>query len=151
MNHSVRNAIALCALLGVAIGATSAASAQNAPAPTPDSTAPPAADAAPAAPAKAMAKPHRKIARPMAKKPAIVLVTVSNMRAVALTGLDAAPTGGAESARILGALAPGKKAVAKVAHGKDCTFDLHGAYEDGSTTDVPGVDLCKEKKLNLVE
>ena len=91
------------------------------------------------------------MAKPLARKPAIALVTIDNRRAVALTELDAAAAGGAESAKILDGLAPGKKAVAKVAHGKDCVFDLHGAYEDGSTTDVPGIDLCKEKKLTLVE
>lgn len=105
----------------------------------------PAAAAADAAPVKAKAmKPRKKIA-------SSVFVTIANMRGVALTELDAAPAGGASSKPIAANLAPGKKATAKVAYGKSCVFDLHGAYADGSSTDFASVDLCKDKKINLVE
>jgi hypothetical protein len=30
-------------------------------------------------------------------------------------------------------------------------FFLHGAYAEGSSTDSTNVDLCKDKKVNLVE
>jgi hypothetical protein len=139
MKKTIGTAIALCAGLGLLIGAADAGRAQNAPA----------ADAAGAeAPAKPAVKPHKAKAKGGASATATIIVT--NKRAVALTSLDAAQAGG-EPVTILKALAPGKKATARVKHGKDCAFDLHGAFEDGSTTDMPGVDLCKEKTFNLVE
>jgi hypothetical protein len=105
----------------------------------------PAATPADAAPTKAkVMKPRRKVA------PAVV-VTIANMRGVALTELDATPTGGAPAKQIAADLAAGKKTTAKVAYGKSCVFDLHGAYADGSSTDFASVDLCKDKKINLVE
>lgn len=151
MNRSVTHTLAICALIGAAVGQITGAQAQNAAAPAIDPAAPQAMDAAPAVANKAKPKPHRVMARNGVGKPAFVSVNVVNMRAVALIELNAAAAGGGPSAVILDGLAPGKKAIAKVAHGKDCLFDLHGAYEDGSTTDVPGIDLCKEKKLTLVE
>jgi hypothetical protein len=142
MNKGIRNTISLCALLGCLFGTVSVAGAQTA--------APDAAAAKPAedATAKPAAKPHKMAPKAGA---AVAVVTVTNKRAVALTALDATPSGGVEAVTILKSLAPGKKATAKVKHGKDCVFDLHGAYEDGSSTDMPGVDLCKEKSFNLVE
>jgi hypothetical protein len=115
-------------------------------------TAAPAADApavnAPATtvadPPPAKAKPHRKIA------PAVVIV-VTNSRAVPLAELDAAAAGGAQAKQIVANLAPGKKTTVKVPHGKSCVFDLHGAYEDGSSTNLTSVDLCKDKNVNLVD
>jgi hypothetical protein len=115
-------------------------------------TAAPAADApavnAPAAtiatPLPAKPKPHKKIA------PTIV-VTVTNSRAVPLTELDAAAAGGAQAKQIVANLAPGKKTSVKVVHGKSCVFDLHGAYEDGSSTNLTSVDLCKDKNVNLID
>jgi hypothetical protein len=140
MKRSITNTLALCALLGCAIGAVGAANAQTAPA---------AAEPAAAAPVAAAKPPHK--AKHKANQKAVVVVTVTNKRTVALTELDASPVGGAESSKILGDLAPGKKANVKVTYDKDCMFDLHGAYEDGSSTDLPGMDLCKDRKINLVE
>ncbi len=80
-----------------------------------------------------------------------MVVVVTNSRAVALTELDAAAAGGAEAKQIVANLAPGKKTSVKIPHGKSCVFDLHGAYADGSSTDLTSVDLCKDKNVNLVE
>ena len=141
MSRFYRRPFALAALaagLTMMTGATfaqTAAPAADAPAATP-------ADAAPAK-AKVM-KPRRKIA------PAVI-VTIANMRGVALTELDATPAGGAAAKQIVAGLAAGKKTTAKVAYGKSCVFDLHGAYADGSSTDFASVDLCKDKNINLVE
>jgi hypothetical protein len=133
---------ALAALIVAAAFTAGAASAQTAqPAPPANAPAPTVADAPPAKPA---AKPHRKIAP-------TVVVLVTNSRAVALTELDAAAAGGAEAKQILANLAPGKKTSVKIPHGKSCVFDLHGAYADGSSTDLASVDLCKDKTVNLVE
>ena len=45
---------------------------------------------------------------------------------------------------------PARKPRRILATDKDCVFDLHGAYADGSKTESTGVDLCKDKNVNLV-
>ena len=128
------------ALMAGAVSAQTAAPAVNAPAPTVADAPPP--GAAPAA--KPVAKPHKKVTPS-------VLVLVTNARAVALTELDATPADGGKPKAIVSGLAPGKKTPVRVAHGKSCVFDLHGAYADGSTSDNASVDLCKDKSINLID
>jgi hypothetical protein len=131
---------ALFALIVAAAFTAGAAGAQTAEPAQPAPNAP----AATVADAKPAEKPRRKTT------PTVVVV-VTNSRAVVLTELDAAAAGGAEAKQILANLAPGKKASVKIPHGKSCVFDLHGAYADGSSTDLTSVDLCKDKTVNLVE
>jgi hypothetical protein len=123
-----------------------AAQAPAAEAPAPTANTPAATTAAePAKAAKAASvKPRKKTA------PTVVVV-VANRRAVPLTELDATPAGGAEAKQIVANLAPGKKTSVTLAHGKSCVFDLHGAFDDGSSTDMTSVDLCKDNKVNLVD
>jgi hypothetical protein len=132
----------VASVIGAAL-ITGAASAQTA-APVPA----PAADA-PAAP---VVKPQKKPQKKSQKKvtPSVVVV-VTNSRSVALTELDATPSGGTLPKTIVSNLAPGKKISVTVATGKSCVFNLHGAYADGSSTDSTSVDLCKDKNVNLVE
>jgi hypothetical protein len=126
---------------------TGAVSAQTA-APAPAANAP-AAIVANAPPAMApVAKPHKK---PHKKVTPSVVVVVTNSRAVALTELDATPSGGTLPKAIVSNLAPGKKISVTVATDKSCVFNLHGAYADGSSADSTSVDLCKDKNVNLVE
>jgi hypothetical protein len=139
MSANGRISWAFLGLLTGALLATSAATAQ---------TAAPAGDAAGAAPAAA---PDKSKAKPKKAAMAKVDVVVSNNRSVGLTELLAAPAGGADSKKIAGPLAPGKKVVVHLPHDKACLFDLHGAYDDGTSTDVQGVELCKDKKIDLVE
>jgi hypothetical protein len=106
-------------------------------------TAAPAANA-PAATGAPVAKPVKKKVTPS------VVVVVTNSRAVALTELDATPTGGTPKA-IVSNLAPGKKISVSVATDKSCVFDLHGAYADGASADLQSINLCKDKRVNLVE
>jgi hypothetical protein len=116
-------------------------SAQTAaPIPAPAANAPPAM----APVAKPQKKPHKKVTRS-------VVVVVTNSRTVALTKLDATPSGGILPKAIVSNLAPGKKISVTVATDKTCVFNLHGAYADGSSTDSASVDLCKDKNVNLVE
>jgi hypothetical protein len=132
------------ALVALIVGAAFAAGAASAQTAQPAANAP-AATVADAPAAKPAVKPHRKTTP-------IVVVLVTNSRKVALTELDAAAAGsGAEAKQIVANLAPGKKTSVKVPHGKSCVFDLHGAYADGSSTDLASVDLCKDKNVNLVE
>jgi len=101
--------------------------------------------------APAKAKPKPKVAKPKVTKLPSVAVLVTNSRKVALTELDGALSGHGDSVKILGSLGAGKKMVIHVAHDKPCLFDLHGVFDDLTTTDVPSVDLCTDKKINLVE
>jgi hypothetical protein len=137
MSANGRISWAFLGLLTGALLATGAATAQ---------TAAPAGDAAGAAPAAAPDK-----AKPKKPAPAKVDVVVTNNRTIGLKELLAAPAGGADSKKIAGPLAPGKKVVVHLTHDKDCLFDLHGVYDDGTSTDVQGVALCKDKKIDLVE
>ena len=80
-----------------------------------------------------------------------VVVVVTNSRSVALSELDATPSGETLPKTIVSNLAPGQKISVMVATVKSCVFNLHGAYADGSNTDSTSVDLCKDKNVNLVE
>ena len=115
-------------------------------------------DAAPAPAADAARKPAPKAkiskakeAKPKAKKLPTVTVTVKNGRSVGLVELTAALPGSGDAVKIVGALAAGKKAVAHVAHEKDCLVDLHGTFADGAETDISSVEICKDKKINLTD
>jgi hypothetical protein len=136
--------LAVCALCGGALLAAGAGFAQTMPLPAADSAG---AVPAPAADSTA-AKP-----KPKPKKPAeaTIAVEVTNSRAVGLTSLVGAISGTPDSKKIAGPLAPGKKTIAHLAHDKACLFDLHAVFEDGAVTDAQGVELCKDKKINLTE
>ena len=144
MNVKRKLTLAVCALCGGALLAAGAGFAQNAPLPAADSAG---AVSAPAADSKA-AKP-----KPKPKKPAeaTIAVEVTNGRAVGLTSLVAAISGTPDSKKIAGPLLAGKKTSAHLAHDKACLFDLHAVFEDGAVTDAQGVELCKDKKINLTE
>ena len=146
MNVKRKLTLAVCALCGGALLAAGAGFAQTLPLPAADSAG---ATPAPAAEPTA-AKPKPK---PKAKKPAeaTIAVEVINSRAVALTALVGAISGTPDSKKIAGPLAAGKKTTAHLAHDKACLFDLHAVFEDGAVTDAQGVELCKDKKINLTE
>jgi hypothetical protein len=134
-----------------AIAAIFIASGAYAQTATPDAAAAPAA----AAPAKAMKPKPKAVAakaeKPTAKKLPFVTVTVKNGRGAALTLLTATISGGGDPVKVAATLAPGKTATAHLAHDKDCLFDLHGEYADGASLDESEVELCKDKKINLVD
>jgi len=85
------------------------------------------------------------------KATASVTIIVTNSRAVALTELDATPTGQFIPKRVISGLAPGAKTSAVIATDQDCVFDLRGMYFDTSVTELPAVDLCKDHNVNLVD
>lgn len=147
MNAKYRVLWAFGGMLAGALLATSAATAQTLA--SPDAAAMP-MDTGAASNDAAAAKPKPK-PKPKKAEPAKVDVVVSNMREVGLKELFVAISGSPDSKMVAGPLAPGKKVVVHLAHDKDCLFDLHGVYDDGTTTDVEGVALCKDKKINLVE
>jgi hypothetical protein len=139
------------AFVASALGAalmTGAGSAQTA-APAPAASAPAANAPLAAAPA---AKPKKKSQmKPQKKVTPSLVVVVTNSRSVALSELDATPSGETLPKTIVSNLAPGKKISVTITTVKSCVFNLHGAYADGLGTDSTSVDLCKDKNVNLVE
>jgi hypothetical protein len=85
------------------------------------------------------------------KATAATMVVIANSRAVALVELDATPAGRFLPKVIARNLAPGKKTAVSVATDGDCVFNLHSAYADQSSSELPNVDLCKDKSVNLVD
>jgi len=147
MNLKRKLTLAVCALCGGALLAAGAGFAQTTPLPAADSAgAVPAA--APAAPEAAKSKPK---AKPKKAAEATITVQVINGRTVGLTSLVAAISGTPDSKKIAGPVAAGKKTTARLAHDKACLFDLHAVFEDGAVTDAQGVELCKDKKINLTD
>ena len=143
--------IGLSALLAAAL-ATSVAFAQNA---APDPLQPGAAarteaqDAAAKPAAKSSGKPAPRRAARKAEAAGLT-VTITNKRYVGLVELDVGPTGG-ELKKVQGALAFGRKSVVRVPRAKDCLYDIRGHYADEADTEQTGVDLCKDKAINLTD
>ena len=112
----------------------------------------PAPDAKKATEAKPAPKHHSAPAPRKRASPAAggLTVTITNKRSVGLVELDVGPTGG-EVKKVLGALAFGRKATAHLPRAKDCLYDVKGHYADEADTDLTGVDLCKDKAINLTD
>jgi len=129
--------------------ASSGAAAQTAPA---DPFAPGAAaqNAAPASDkpaADAAAKPvHRK-----PKGPGGLAVVVSNKRSVGLVELHVGPAGDPSPPKVAGPLAFGRKIVVHLKPAKDCLYDVRGHFADDADTEQLGVELCKDKVINLTD
>jgi hypothetical protein len=105
-----------------------------------------AADAQTSAPAKEKAKAKAK-----ADSGPTVAVTVTNKRKVGVVELDVALAGSPAFMPILRNLAPGKQTVITLSRDVNCRFDFYIKYDDGATNTVPGVNVCDDGKLNLVE
>ena len=95
--------------------------------------------------------PAAKQAEPAPKPVSTVKVTVTNSRPASLVELRAGVSGSGKMSRVLGALRPGKEAVARLPRGEGCKVDLHGAFDDGQTLDSTGVDVCADKTVNLTD
>lgn len=143
MTRTLLNALAIVALLagGLIANGARAQSSDATPA------APAAAPAGDTAKPMAKPKPKRRAAAPSAT----IDVTVTNHRSIGLTELDAGPSGSPAIKKVLKNLAAGRKAVFKLPRGEDCNFDLHGIYDDGTSTNFSAVDLCNDNKVNLVD
>ena len=99
-----------------------------------------AASAQQAAPAKA---------KPAAKAVAAD-VLVDNRREATLLELSLKAKG-AEEVVVAKDLGPGAKLTAKLPAKAGCVFDVSGFFDDESVLEVAGVNLCKDKRLTLVE
>ncbi len=87
------------------------------------------------------------------RKPATgggLTVTINNKRLVGLVELDVGPSGG-ELQKVQGPLAFGRKSVVHLPRAKDCLYDIKGHYADEADTDLTGINLCKDKAINLTD
>ena len=80
-----------------------------------------------------------------------VAVTVTNKRKAGVVELDVALAGSPSFKPILRNLGAGKQAVITLSRDENCRFDFFIKYDDGATNTVPGVNVCDDGKLNLVE
>lgn len=145
----------------VAAAMLAAGLAQAQTASPPDPLAPGAA-AEPAKPEKTQAPVAEKAAKPEPEKkherakaahgaPAALTVTVHNERSVGLMLLSVVPAGDPDHKKVLGALAFGRKAVIHIKRAKDCLYDIRGHFADEADTEQLGVELCKDKAINLTD
>ena len=79
-----------------------------------------------------------------------VTVKVTNWREADLVELQVVESGSANWKKVLGSLKAGQWTWAKVPQGKNCHVDLRGKYADGKSADVPNVDICADKTVDLV-
>jgi hypothetical protein len=78
-------------------------------------------------------------------------VTIANRRTVGLKKLDLAPAGSTAFRQIVENLGPGRTTLVALPSAGACSFDIHGVYDDGATTNAQGLDLCKNGTINLFE
>jgi hypothetical protein len=78
-------------------------------------------------------------------------VTVHNERSVGLVELRVGPAGAPELKKVAGPLAFGRKVVIHLQRTKDCLYDIHAHFADDADTDQSGVELCKDKAINLTD
>jgi hypothetical protein len=92
------------------------------------------------------------LTRSKPKTPAggLVTVKVTNWREADLVELQVVESGSANWNKVLGELKAGQWTWAKVPQGKNCHVDLRGKYADGKSADVPNVDICADKTVDLV-
>ena len=151
-----RGAWVAAALLAAGLMAEGAAQAQTASPPDPLA---PGAAAESAKPEKAEkveaektdAKPKHEKAKPRHHEAATLAVTVHNERSVGLMQLSVVPAGDPDHKKVLGALAFGRTAVIHLKHAKDCLYDIRGHFADEADTEQLGVELCKDKAINLTD
>ena len=128
-----------------------AARAQTTPADplAPGAAAEGAKDDAKAGAGKAEEKPAH--AKPKHHDAATFAVTVHNDRSVGMKELKVGPAGDPNLKKVVGPLAFGRKTVIHLKRTKDCLYDIHGEFADDADTDQSGVDLCKDKAINLTD
>jgi len=106
------------------------------------------------APALALAQDASPATKPRPKTPsgeANVTVVVTNARKADLVELQATESGLVSWKRVLGPLKSGAHAPAQLPHPFNCRVDLHGSFSDGQSIDATGVDVCRQKTLNLTD
>lgn len=88
--------------------------------------------------------------KPKAKEVPSMTVLVDNKREAALVEL-AVVTKGGEVITVATNLAAGQQVNGKVPNKAGCVVSVDGMFEDGTTVEVANVNLCKDKRITLVE
>jgi hypothetical protein len=115
--------------------------------------------AAPSAASESKPEKHRPKPKPKEREPkeseretgGTLAVTVNNKRAVGLVDLTVGPAGGDNPKKVAGPLAFGRKTVIHIKRAKDCLYDVRGHFADDADTEQLGVELCKDKVINLTD
>ena len=97
------------------------------------------------------ASPATKLRPKTPSGEASVTVVVTNARKADLVELQATESGLVSWKRVLGPLKSGAHAPAQLPHPFTCRVDLHGSFSDGQSIDATGVDVCRQKTLNLTD
>ena len=109
-----------------------------------------AVDAATSAPAKKVKKPapKKKVAARDAAK-----VNVNNKRSSTLVELTVTSKSAANAQPqiVASGLIAGKRKTSNLTKKGGCLYDVAGSFDDESTIEVAGMDLCKDPNINLVE
>ena len=83
-----------------------------------------------------------------------ILLNITNHRNVGLVELHATADGESSARSLVKGLEPGGARLVKFRRGKsgkNCFFELHATYVDGTHTDFTHFDLCKDETINLVD
>ncbi len=146
--------IAAIVALALSVGAAGAQTPDPlAPGAARDINAPePGAKSDAAAPATGDSGPHHRT-KPKHHEEAAgsIAVTVNNKRSVGLVELTVGPAGDANPKKAAGPLAFGRKTLIHVKRTKDCLYDVRGHFADDADTEQLGVELCKDKVINLTD
>lgn len=80
-------------------------------------------------------------------------ITVSNMRAAALTTFEIATTGDQPRlvAKLAKPLAPGKSVSLKLNRPSGCSYFVLARFDDAVESDSEGMDLCADRVIRLTE
>jgi hypothetical protein len=154
MKFPSRKVVALAGAIGGAflIGAPDLAIAQSMFDPTPTA---PAAAPAPAVAQDAGAEPAAKPkAKPKKRAPReATRVNVNNRRSATLLQLEvtSASSPGAKAQVVAAELASGKRKTSNLARRGGCIYNISGSFDDESTVEVAGMDLCKDANINLTD
>jgi hypothetical protein len=100
---------------------------------------------------KPAAAPAAKPVRHKPSPPAGLAVVVNNKRSVGLVELHVGAAGDPSAPKVAGPLAFGRKTVVHLKPVKDCLYDVRGHFADDADTEQLGVQLCKDKVINLTD
>ena len=91
----------------------------------------------------------QQAAKPKPKEAPSMSVLIENKRLVGLVELAVVSKG--EVYTVATNLASGKNTNGKIPNKAGCVVDVDGMFEDGTTVEVAKVNLCKDKRITLVE
>lgn len=140
------------ALGGAVLIASAPAGAQSMFNTTPAPAAEAVAQEAGAAATRAAAPARKPAAKKVAAKNA-TKVNVINKRGATLVELAVVSKSAANAQPqiVAAGLTAGKRKTSNLAKNGGCVYDVSGEFDDESTIEVSGLDLCRDANINLVE